>query len=160
MGEGVYVDLSYDPFTRMWTEEQREKAAIQIPQSANRKRQWVSVDRDFDDALATVVTTSSDHAKILSSLSVMRKIIVNATTKGQVTDETGAAKYRRVRLSNPKIKVAITDVHGAIELMLSTGFVLEECQETGETYLVYPKATEAKPWLQDALVRIEEYGKV
>jgi hypothetical protein len=158
-GEGMYVDLSYDPFSRAWTEERTERAAIQIPQqSATMPRQWVSVNQEFDEALATVIRTSKDLAKTASSLSVMRKVIVNATTKGQAADEE-AAKYRRVRLSNARIKAAITDVQGAMDLMQSTGFVLEEFVDDGETYLVYPKAAEPKPWLPQALKQMEEYAR-
>lgn len=154
-GEGIYIELSFDPYTREWTELRRERATIQL--AALGKQQWEAIDRDFDEAFEMVTSAGTDRHAIASSLSVMQKVIVNATTKGQ-TDGDDAAKYRKVRLSNPKIKAAVTDTHGSIELMISTGFALSEID--GETYLVYPTSATSKPWLSRAMRRMNEYAKV
>jgi hypothetical protein len=88
----------------------------------------------------------------------MRKLIINATTKGQADGEE-SAKFRRVRLTNPKIKEVITDVQGALELMMAVGFVLSENEEDGETYLVYPMDVGVPDWLSGGLDRIEKYER-
>lgn len=42
------------------------------------------------------------------------------------------AKYRRIRLTNPKIKTAVVDVDGALELLLACGFqIVTEAEEEG-----------------------------
>ena len=45
-------------------------------------------------------------------------------------------KYRRVKLTNAKIKAALVDVSGAVDAMLTLGWVREE---GGEDALVLPK---------------------
>jgi len=111
----------------------------------------------FEHAFSTVVTSSSDHAAVLKSLNIMRKLINNAVTKGQEGNDETSSKFRRVRLSNPKIKEAITDIQGALELMMSVGFVLSENEEDGETYLVFPPVETGPTWLDGALVMMESY---
>ena len=106
---------------------------------------------EFEQAFSTVVTTNTDHDAVLKSLGIMRKLIQNAVTKGQEGDDESSAKFRRVRLSNAKIKAAITDIAGALELMMSVGFVLSENDEDGETYLVFPPGEQGKDWLDSAL---------
>mmetsp|Transcript_28064 Transcript_28064/g.39445 ORF Transcript_28064/g.39445 Transcript_28064/m.39445 type:complete len:430 (+) Transcript_28064:138-1427(+) len=108
----------------------------------------------FEEAMTTLITTN-DHDAVKSSLSIMRKLVMNATTKGQTGDEASAAKFRRVRLSNAKIKAAIADMNGALELMLSTGFQLAE--EDGETYLVFPPGDKGPAWLPNALKTMQDY---
>ncbi|KAL7444072.1 hypothetical protein ACHAXH_009918 [Discostella pseudostelligera] len=112
---------------------------------------------EFEHAFSILVTSNSDHAAVLKSLSTMRTLIKNATTKGQQGKEETSSKYRRVRLSNAKIKETITDMQGALELMMSVGFVLSENDEDGETYLVYPPGEKEACWLSSALEMIESY---
>ncbi|KAL3794336.1 hypothetical protein ACHAW5_009896 [Stephanodiscus triporus] len=112
---------------------------------------------EFEHAFSILVTSNADHAAVLNSLSIMRKLINNAITKGQQGDEETSSKFRRVRLSNPKIKEAITDVQGALELMLCVGFVLSENDEDGETYLVYPPGEKGASWLGDAMAVMLSY---
>jgi hypothetical protein len=107
----------------------------------------------FEDAYATIVTSNPPTA-VVASFAIMRKLMSNATTKGQASVEEGA-KFRRVRLSNDKIKAAISDVHGALDLMMSVGFVLVE--EDGESYLVYPAGEPAPSWLKTGLSQMEQY---
>ena len=118
----------------------------------------VEVPQEFDYAFSTMVTSSSDASATQKSLTTMRKLIINATTKGQQESED-CAKFRRVRLSNPKIKEVITDVQGALELMMAVGFVLSENDEDGETYLVYPLDVGVADWLNGALERMERYER-
>ncbi|KAL7579865.1 hypothetical protein ACA910_004876 [Epithemia clementina (nom. ined.)] len=116
----------------------------------------VPVSHDFEVAYETMVT-SNQHVEVVNSFSVLRKLILNATTKGQSDDETQAAKFRKVRLSNAKIKAAIVDVEGAFDLMISVGFQLAE--EEGESFLVYPKGFSGGSWVADALSIMEKYEK-
>lgn len=118
----------------------------------------IEVPQEFDYAFSTLVTASSDQSATQKSLSTMRKLIINATTKGQAVTED-SAKFRRVRLSNPKIKEVITDIQGALELMMAVGFVLSENEEEGETYLVYPMDVGVPEWIDGALERLERYER-
>mmetsp|Transcript_14600 Transcript_14600/g.31775 ORF Transcript_14600/g.31775 Transcript_14600/m.31775 type:complete len:480 (+) Transcript_14600:27-1466(+) len=113
---------------------------------------------EFEHAFSSLVTSSnSDHAALLKSLSIMRKLINNAITKGQQGNDETSSKFRRVRLSNPKIKEAIIDIPGALELMMSAGFVLSENDDDGETYLVFPPGEKGASWLGGALAMMESY---
>lgn len=109
----------------------------------------------FSEAFESVVT-SNENAAAISSVGIMRKLIVNATTKGQNRDdEATAAKFRRVRLANAKIKAAIVDVEGALDVMLSAGFQLVE--EDGESVLIFPPSADIEDWLPAALKQMELY---
>merc|ERR1712232_1091771 len=98
---------------------------------------------EFQQARATMISSTSTDA-VKSSLNIIKKLLTNATTKGQKPGED-AAKFRKVRLANPKIKAAIVDVEGAVECMLACGFILEE--QDGESVLVYPADTPGPDWL-------------
>lgn len=112
---------------------------------------------EFQQAFETLVTSSHDHANVTSSICIMRKLVANATTKGQAAGEETAVKFRRVRLANPKIKAAVIDLEGALDLMLVMGFQISE--EDGESILVYPPATTGPDWLSSALDQMEAYEK-
>mmetsp|Transcript_22971 Transcript_22971/g.63938 ORF Transcript_22971/g.63938 Transcript_22971/m.63938 type:complete len:406 (-) Transcript_22971:1-1218(-) len=116
----------------------------------------VPVSEDFEIAFEAVVT-SNDHDKVVSSFTILRKLITNATTKGQGDDEDQAQKFRKVRLGNAKIKAAIVEVEGAFDLMNAVGFQLTE--EEGESFLVFPKGFKGENWLPVALARMEKYEK-
>ena len=132
----------------------------------------------FEHAFETAVTSgSADHAAVVASFAILRKLIVNATTKGQQQqqDDDGSAensssnnnnaeKFRRVRLTNPKIKAAVVDVEGALDIMMSVGFELTDNPDDGESYLVYPGPSaggvgRVEKWLPTALERLEQYEK-
>jgi hypothetical protein len=104
---------------------------------------------EFQQAHAAVLSANGD-AK--SSLTIMKKLLTNAATKGQTPGED-AAKFRKVRLANAKIRAAIVDVEGAIELMLACGFSLEE--QDGESVLIYPADFPGPDWLPVALKQME-----
>lgn len=109
----------------------------------------------FLNAYETAVTMN-DHDKVVASFSILRKVLVNATTKGQQASED-SAKFRRVRLANAKIKAAIVELEGAIDIMLSAGFSLAE--EDGESLLIFPMGDNGPSWLPSALERMEKYEK-
>lgn len=118
-----------------------------------------SLDPEFEHAFQTLVTSNAEHSAVLKSMKIMRTLIVNATTKGQQGGDETSSKFRRVRLSNPKIKEAITDMNGALELMMCVGFVLSENEDDGETYLVYPPGDTGPDWLKNGIARMEAYEK-
>jgi len=106
---------------------------------------------EYTDAYAIMVS-SNEASTVKSSCAIMRKLLINATTKGQ-TPGDDAAKFRKVRLANKKIKAAIVDVPGAVELMLSTGFYVAE--QDGESVLIFPADFPGPDWLPAALKHLE-----
>lgn len=119
---------------------------------------------EFQHAFETTVTSSVDHAAVVNSVGILRKLIVNATTKGQQTtaggnsdDEAEAAKFRKVRLGNPKIRAAVTDMAGAVDVLLAVGFQLH-ADGDGESVLVFPPADPGPEWLASALQQMERYA--
>jgi hypothetical protein len=115
----------------------------------------VAFSPEFEDAYTALVTTNEESV-VKSTIGIMHKLIVNATTKGQDTTED-AAKFRKVRLSNAKIKAAITEVHGALDVMLAVGFQLME--QDGESFLVYLPTESGPDWLPDALDQMKRFEK-
>jgi hypothetical protein len=114
-----------------------------------------AVSPEFEDAYTMLITTN-DEAVVKSSMGIMCKLIVNATTKGQDTTDD-AAKFRKVRLSNAKIKAAITDVNGGLDVMLAVGFQLVE--DDGESFLVYPLGESSPAWLPETLDEMQQFAK-
>ncbi|KAL3811669.1 hypothetical protein ACHAXA_002763 [Cyclostephanos tholiformis] len=173
----VALKLGYNPYeTKAMTSGQARTAVVAATCGdinagvANRERETPSpgsvnkpsdpannTPPEFEHAFSVLVTSNEDHAAVLQSLSIMRKLIHNAITKGQQGDEEASSKFRRVRLSNPKIKEAITDVQGALELMLCFGFVLSENDDDCDTYLIYPPGEKGASWLGDAKAIMQSY---
>jgi hypothetical protein len=127
-------------------------AAAAADESSSR----LPVSEEFLQAFETCVT-SNEPAAVQASFTILAKLMVNATTKGQLPDEAVAQKFRKVRLSNVKIKAAIVDVEGALDVMMSVGFQLTEDDESGESMLVYPAGFGGEPWLPKALGMIQQY---
>jgi len=114
---------------------------------------------DFEEALVTIIS-HGDAAASRNGLKIARTLITNATTKGQnPIDAEGSAKFRKVRLENAKIKKAIVDVPGNIQLMLSVGFQLVECDENNESLLMFPPSYEGPVWLPTAIRKMEQQEK-
>lgn len=134
-----------------------EIPAVQPPAEATDQLEEEPLSPEFESAYESTIT-SNNLELVVGSFSIIRKLLVNATTKGQDADEATAAKFRRVRLENPKIKAAIVDVEGALDLMMACGFELS-AEEAGESVLVYPPGEEGPAWLSTALKRMENYEK-
>jgi len=113
----------------------------------------------FEHAFTTLVTSNDNNTAVVKSMGIMRKLIINATTKGQQgnLDDENSSKFRRVRLTNPKIKEAVADLQGGLELMMIVGFQLSDNEDDGETYLVFPPGEKGPKWLGGALARMESY---
>ena len=128
----------------------------------------MALPNEAEEALVTVLSSNNT-----SAISILRKLIVNATTKGQQqqqqqeslaadgaqddNNDDPSAKFRKVRLSNPKIKAAVVDVPGALDWMMVVGFQLVEDEATQESCLVFPPPPYDEPeWLQSALKRMEQ----
>lgn len=120
---------------------------------------------EFVEALLTIISNGDKDAS-KAGLKIARTLIVNATTKGQQQDEGAGAKFRKVRLENAKIKKALVDVPGNIQLMLSVGFQLVECDENNESLLMFPSPSPPligynEPlWLSTALRKMEQQEKL
>jgi len=122
---------------------------------------------EFEEALVTVIS-NSDTAASKTGLKIARTLIVNATTKGQQEDEEAGAKFRKVRLANAKIKKALVDVPGNIQLMLSVGFQLVESSD--DSLLMFPSPSptllniydgyQEPAWLPTALRKMEQQEKI
>lgn len=115
----------------------------------------------FEESFTVFSTTNESNASLSQSLAAMRKLIINATTKGQQGD-VESAKFRKVRLSNAKIRNLICEMYGAIELLISVGFHLAEDLDKSserETFLVYPEGNSGPTWLGKALKMMEQYER-
>ncbi len=110
------------------------------------------LNESFDHAFLLLVTSNQTEEEIVTSLNVIRKLILNATTKGIEEDSD---RYRRVRLSNPKIQSAIVAMQGGLDIMFSCGFELVEDDE--ETFLVYPMDKDIPDWIPMALQQMNDY---
>jgi hypothetical protein len=114
------------------------------------------IDPDFDRAYSSLVMTNKQDEGLAKSIRIIHKLIVNATKEGNSDDQK-----RKVRISNANklIQEAINDMNGALDVMMSVGFVITENEEDSETYLVYPPGDSGPEWLQKALSRLEEYER-
>jgi hypothetical protein len=124
---------------------------------------------EFERAFEMTVTSSPNLAAVINSITIpiLRKLIINATTKGQqlssssVNDEE-ASKYRKIRfMTNAKIRTAVTDMPGAIDMLLAVGFQIHEesLGDESESVLIYPPATPGPLWLSTALQQMEKYAQ-
>lgn len=125
---------------------------------------------EFQQAFETTVTSTPDHSAVVQTIDILSKLIVNATTKGQeLGDVEAAAKYRKIRLTNAKIRTTIADRPGAVDLLLAVGFELhfddDDCdtndamrvEEAAETILVFPPGSTGPLWLPAALQQMNQY---
>jgi hypothetical protein len=108
---------------------------------------------DVQEALATLFSSCSQDI-LASTCTIMKTLLVNATTKGQSGNDADSAKFRKVRLANPKIKVAVVDVAGAVDVLMAAGFILQE--QDGESLLIFPQGVAGIPhWLPLVLKQLE-----
>lgn len=87
-----------------------------------------------------------------SAVEILIKLLRN------IVREPDNAKFRRVRMGNPKIKEAVVDVAGGIELLEFVGFMLRE--ESGEMWAVMEVPGEEGLGLISKAVALLEEGKI
>lgn len=83
------------------------------------------------------------------SIDVVLKLLRN------IVREPENVKFRKIRMNNPKIKEAIADVIGGVELLSFLGFELKE--ENGETWALMeaPREEEKINFIKKAIVLLE-----
>ncbi|CAL1381725.1 unnamed protein product [Linum trigynum] len=86
--------------------------------------------RGFSDVACVATYLSGKPAE--GSKEVVRKLL------GNIVKEPKNVKFRRVRMGNPKIREAVTEVAGGLELLEFVGFELKE--ESGEMWAVMADA--------------------
>jgi UBX domain-containing protein 6 len=86
------------------------------------------------------------------SVEVVLKLLRN------IVREPGNAKFRRIRMSNPKIREAIGEVAGGVELLECVGFGLKE--EDGEMWAVMEVPKEDQISLINSAVALLEPQRV
>eukprot|EP00934_Nitzschia_sp_Nitz4_P006243 Nitzschia sp. Nitz4//scaffold296_size27349//12739//14254//NITZ4_008199-RA/size27349-snap-gene-0.40-mRNA-1//1//CDS//3329546270//6233//frame0 len=107
----------------------------------------------FSHALSVLISSTPDASVVATTCNIMRKLLLNATTKGQAASDD-AAKFRKVRLQNAKIKAALVDVPGAMDVMLCADFQLVE--QDGESMLIFPVNHTGPKWLPTALTLLDQ----
>ncbi|XVF85423.1 hypothetical protein PTKIN_Ptkin17bG0117000 [Pterospermum kingtungense] len=75
-----------------------------------------------------------------------------------IVKEPGNDKFRKIRMSNPKIREAVGEVAGGVELLEFVGFELKE--EGGEMWAVMESPKEERIGLIDKAVTLMEPGKI
>jgi len=166
--EAISSSLGYNPYevvksgsslahTQAGTtpsENQKIEAKRDLPETkGNEKKGQYIINEQFDEHLGFILS-HSENKSAKQSLLTMRKLILNATTKGQIEGES-SEKFRRIRLANTRIAKDIVSVEGALELMMLIGFQLAEDAETKESVLVFPAGTTGPQWLEDGLNRMK-----
>ncbi|PON47768.1 Zinc finger, C2H2 domain containing protein [Trema orientale] len=86
------------------------------------------------------------------SIEVLLKLLKN------IVREPENAKFRKIRMGNPKIREAIGDVAGGVELLESVGFELRE--EDGEMWAAMEVPSEERIGLMKYAVQLLEQQKV
>nr|GEZ33064.1 plant UBX domain-containing protein 2 [Tanacetum cinerariifolium] len=86
------------------------------------------------------------------SVDIVLKLLRN------VVKEPENVKFRKIRLGNPKIKEAVADVAGGLDLLECVGFELKE--ESGEMWAVMEDASSEKVELVKQVVKLLELTKV
>lgn len=101
-----------------------------------------------DSEFEVCVETYSSGKPSEGSVDVVLKLLRN------IGREPENVKFRRIRMNNPKIKEAVGDVAGGVELLSFVGFELRE--ENGETWAVmeFPSEEQIK-FIQRAIVLLE-----
>lgn len=117
--------------------------AVSAPKEATQSTTAPPPSASFQAAFETLVTSNPTET-VASTLNILVKLVRNA--------QKDDIKFQRVRLNNPKIQASVTNVTGAVEVLLEVGFLLQEEQD--ETVLQY---TVAPDWLPSGLQQLQDY---
>lgn len=120
--------------TRSFGSEEQVTAHVDtcLPDNAGQEPEeniGLNDDRRDDMQLAVAVYLSGSPSD--GSVEIITKLF------GNLCREPENEKFRRVRMSNPKIKEAVGEVNGGLELLRCVGFNLGE--EEGEVWATMPK---------------------
>ncbi|PNH08635.1 hypothetical protein TSOC_004788 [Tetrabaena socialis] len=78
----------------------------------------------------TEVEAAVQAVKSLEAVEMIHKLVYNSAVSPK------EEKFRKVRLSNPKVKAVLGDAEGALEAMTALGWATEEAE--GESWMVVP----------------------
>ncbi|CAN8266886.1 unnamed protein product [Cochlearia groenlandica] len=109
-------------------------------------------DADDDDEIEKLVVVYLSGKPKESSVDVLLRLLKN------IVKEPENGKFRKIRMSNAKIKEAIGDVVGCVELLELVGFVLKE--EDGEIWAVMEAPEEEQSRLINKVVGMLEQRKI
>ncbi|XP_076921671.1 plant UBX domain-containing protein 2-like [Bidens hawaiensis] len=110
-----------------------------------------STDERIPSELDTCVGAYVSGKPLDGSVEIVLKLLRN------IVKEPENVKFRKIRLGNPKIKEAIADVAGGLDLLECVGFELKE--ENGEMWAVMEAASDEKVKLIKQAVRLLEPPK-
>lgn len=106
------------------------------------------INSELDHCVGTYVSGKPSNASIETVLKLLKNIV----------KEPENVKFRKIRLGNPKIKEAIADVVGGLDLLECVGFELKE--ENGEMWAVMEVATSDKVKLIKQVISLLEPPKI
>jgi UBX domain-containing protein 6 len=110
----------------------------------SKSEEIVESNTDLEICVGTYVSGNPS----IGSVDIVLKLLRN------IVKEPENVKFRKIRLSNPKIKEAVAEVNGGIELLSFLGFELRE--ENGETWAVMEVPAEEKiKLIKKAIVLLE-----
>ncbi|KAL4318700.1 hypothetical protein GQ457_18G023220 [Hibiscus cannabinus] len=132
----------------------------------------ICVNTDPSDRKGGDIDTESNRNEFEDSSSVQLDVCVGSYLSGNppegsvqvvlrllrnIVNEPGNDKFRKIRMSNPKIREAIGEVSGGIELLEHVGFVLNE--EAGEMFAVMDVPKKETITLINRTITLLEPGK-
>ncbi|RDX69785.1 Plant UBX domain-containing protein 2, partial [Mucuna pruriens] len=171
-------DDGFDPFDSLLTNSKRSQNGYSLnvyecPVCKQPFRSEEEVAAHVDDCLSNPVERGGDNGNGFSESEVESnselEVCVGTYISGKPSEgsvdvvlkllrnigrEPENVKFRRIRMNNPKIKEAVGDVAGGIEMLSFVGFELRE--ESGETWAVMEVPTQNQiNFIKKAIVLLE-----
>ena len=100
------------------------------------------------EAVKKLFDSNKDKPKLVATSQTLVKLIQNAIQKDE-------EKFRRIRLSNPKIQRAVLSQLGALDVLVRAGFYKSKDEDNGEAILLYKKCRENKKVSTDIIRQLE-----
>ncbi|XP_076924627.1 plant UBX domain-containing protein 2-like [Bidens hawaiensis] len=122
--------------TRVFGSEQEVSDHVESCLTNNESQSSDNTDEQIASELDTCVGAYVSGKPSDGSVEIVLKLLRN------IVKEPENVKFRKVRLGNPKIKEAIADVAGGLDLLECVGFELKE--ENGEMWAVMEAASDEK----------------
>uniref|UniRef100_A0ACD5XS78 Uncharacterized protein n=1 Tax=Avena sativa TaxID=4498 RepID=A0ACD5XS78_AVESA len=128
----------FTPFTPLVSSSRRPDAiggdTVACPNCGDAFSSENAVSEHLDGCLAAAGGARSRAAAYLAGNPPAAAVEVVKKLLGNLLNEPGNDKYRRVRLGNPRIKEAVADREGGLELFEAVGFTIGD--ENGELFAV------------------------